>query len=415
MLAEAVSTFERHLDLLDLGRGSSAGERGRVVDAIRRLDAAVAEREGVGFRATPFDPQPGLATAIGLPAGAELWVKDETGNVSGSHKGRHLFGVAVREALAPSGEGPWAIASCGNAALAASVVAAAAEHPLEVFVPSWADDRVVADIESSGATVTRVERDPARLGDPAYHAMVDAIADGATAFSCQGTDTPATVDGGRTLAFEMTESLAVHDDPAPTRLDRIFIQVGGGALASGVVTGLARSELASMPVVHAVQPMGNHPLVRAWDTLMTELSGAAPEPTVIGRLNAAAALGAVGDDARRTILQRLEHDPERYMRPWPSEPESYATGILDDVTYDWVPIIEAMLATGGAPIVPSEHDLRQAHAKAHRHTPIPVCPTGASGLGGLIAALDAGAPLAPHERIAMVFSGRQRPGDPLPT
>ena len=57
----------------------------------------------------------------GLPHGIELWVKDETTNVSGSHKGRHLFGVAVREALAPSGEGPWAIASCGNAALAASV------------------------------------------------------------------------------------------------------------------------------------------------------------------------------------------------------------------------------------------------------------------------------------------------------
>lgn len=408
------STFEFHLDQLDLGRWPFGGEREHVVAAIRRLDAAVAAREGHGFQATPFDRETDLAAAVGLPAGVELWVKDETGNVSGSHKGRHLFGVAVREALAPGGGGPWAIASCGNAALAASVVARAAQHQLDVFVPTWADDSVVAEIESSGAVVNRVEREVGRLGDPAHHAMVDAIERGATAFSCQGTDTPAGIDGGRTLAFEMVAALAAHDHPTPQHLDRLFVQVGGGALATAVVTGLTRCDLPKMPIVHAVQPVGNHPLVRAWDTLLSELLDAAPEPTVTGRMAAAAALGRVASDGRRAIVHRLESDPVRYMQPWPDEPESYATGILDDVTYDWIPIIEAMLATGGAPIVPSEDQLRRAHGLAHAHTSVPVCPTGASGLGGLIAVAEAGDELERHERIAVIFSGRQRPGDPLP-
>lgn len=415
MADAALSTFERHLDLLDLGRARSARERELVVAAIRRLDVSVAEREGHGFAPTPFEPAVPLAKAVGLPAGTELWVKDETGNVSGSHKGRHLFGVAVGEALKPSGSGPWAIASCGNAALAASVVAAAARHSLEVFVPTWADDAVVAEIEATGAGVTRVERAAGRLGDPAHHAMVDAIGAGATAFSCQGTETPTTIDGGRTIAFEMVETLAAHDHPTPPHLDRLFVQVGGGALATAVVTGLARCDLATMPTVHAVQPLGNHPLVRAWDTVVSELLDAPPEPTITGRLTAAAELGRIVDDARRTITHRLRSDPARYMRPWPDEPESYATGILDDVTYDWIPIIEAMLATGGAPVVPSEAQLRRAHALAHDHTSIPACPTGAAGLGGLLAVVEAGASPDQHERIAVIFSGHQRAGDPFPT
>lgn len=414
--ADAHSTFEHHLDQLDLGRAATTdAERSALVEAIRRLDAAVAAQAGHGFVPTHFGPEPELAEGCGLPPGIELWVKDETTNVSGSHKGRHLFGVAVREALAPSGTGPWAIASCGNAALAASVVAAAADHPLDVFVPTWADDAVVAEIARRGANVTRVARAEGELGDPAHRAMVAAIADGAIPFSCQGTDTPAAIDGGRTLAFEMVENLTGHDHPTPPHLDQIFLQVGGGALASAVVSGLARSDLPRLPVVHAVQPEGNHPLVRAWDTVVGELLDATPEPTVTGRLAAAAELGRMASEARRAVVHRLESDPERYMQPWPTEPTSYATGILDDVTYDWIPIIEAMLATGGSPVVPTEDEFRRAHALAHAHTSMPACPTGSAGLAGLLAVLDdAPAAIHEHERIAVIFSGHQRDGDPVP-
>ena len=212
--------------------------------------------------------------------GAELWIKDETGNVSGSHKARHLFGVALAHRLAredhhEGDDGPYAIASCGNAALAAAVVARAVGRPLDVFVPTWANEAVVDRITELGGRVVRCEREPGVSGDPAHHAMLAAIEAGAVAFSCQGTETPATIDGGRTLAWEMVDALIERDGAPPARLDRLFVQVGGGALATAVVTGLAsavaRGDLARLPRVHAVQPVGNHPLVRAWDTLALEV------------------------------------------------------------------------------------------------------------------------------------------------
>ena len=74
-----------------------------------------------------------------------------------------------------------------------------------------------------------------------------------------------------------------------------------------------------------------------------------------------------------------------------------------------------MLASGGFPIVGTDADFRAAHVAAHTHTDIPVCPTGAAGLGGLLAArrelgLDVGG-----ERVAVIFSGQQRAGDPDPS
>ena len=473
------STFERYAGRLEANRLVEAGtvSADDLEATVRQLDEAVAQVEGRGFDPTPFAPAPGLAEAVGL-GGAELWVKDETGNVSGSHKARHLFGVALAHRLSDGsgvaspaddslpvdtgpgggaagehdaddfepGGSPYAIASCGNAALAAAVVARAVGRPLDVFVPTWANDAVVDRIAELGGRVVRCEREPGVTGDPAHHAMLAAVEAGAVPFSCQGTETPATIDGGRTLAWEMVDALVEHDGGPPARLDRLFVQVGGGALATAVVTGLAaavgRGDLARLPVIHAVQPEGNHPLVRAWDTLALEVlaqeaAGVGRDlPNILDQIVAAPA-GAMGtmdnrrramvagetdpmnDGRLRELVRRLRDDPERYMRAWDSEPVSYASGILDDITYDWVDIVEAMLASGGWPLVGSEDDFRRAHRLAHRHTGIDVCPTGASGLGGLLALTAAsdgsGARgVSPGERVAVLFTGRMRPGDPNP-
>ena len=233
------STFEAYAERLEAHRQA---ETQALRAAVGALDGAVADVEGHGFAPTPFAPAPGLAEAVGI-GGAELWVKDETGNVSGSHKARHLFGVALAHRLedpeAGDGEPPYAIASCGNAALAAAVVARAVGRRIDVFVPTWANEAVVDRITELGGRVVRCEREPGVPGDPAHHAMLAAIEAGAVPFSCQGTETPATIDGGRTLAWEMVDALIEHDGGAPTRLDRLFVQVGGGALATAVVTGLA--------------------------------------------------------------------------------------------------------------------------------------------------------------------------------
>ncbi len=40
-----------------------------------------------------------LSDALGFDGDGGVWVKDETGNVSGSHKGRHLMGVLIHLAV----------------------------------------------------------------------------------------------------------------------------------------------------------------------------------------------------------------------------------------------------------------------------------------------------------------------------
>ena len=451
-MAFVASTFEGYAERLEAHRLVEAGAATSdgLLATLAELDAAVAQVEGHGFELTPFGPSPELAEAAGI-RDAELWVKDETGNVSGSHKARHLFGVALAHRLAAAGsdrdaEATYAIASCGNAALAAAVVANAVGRRLDVFVPTWANDAVVARITELGGRVVRCEREPGVSGDPAHHAMLAAIEAGAIPFSCQGTETPTTIDGGRTLAWEMVDALVEHDGVRPARLDRLFVQVGGGALATAVVTGMAsavaRGDLARLPTVHAVQPEGNHPLVRAWDSLALELlaqaragggrdrlyfldrilfAQAATRDAMDNRIRAkiAEATGPTGDGRLRELVRRLRDDPGRYMQAWDSEPVSYASGILDDITYDWVDIIESMLASGGWPLVASEDDFRRAHRLARLHTDIDVCPTGASGLGGLLALIaasaDVGTPgVSSGERVAVLFTGQTRPGDPDP-
>ena len=63
------------------------------VALVRRLDGEVARVDGGGFSVTPFATWPALGERVGLCG--ELWVKDETGNVSGSHKARHLMAVML--------------------------------------------------------------------------------------------------------------------------------------------------------------------------------------------------------------------------------------------------------------------------------------------------------------------------------
>ncbi|HWW45806.1 MAG TPA: PLP-dependent lyase/thiolase, partial [Acidimicrobiia bacterium] len=218
-------------------------------DRVSRFDDRVATLDGRGFRVTP------------LTSVADVTAKDETGNVAGSHKGRHLFGTLL--ALADDGAEELAIASCGNAALAAAVVARAADRRLRVFVPVWASADVVRRLDELGAKVEVCPRRAGDVGDPCVTAFRRAVAAGAVPFSCQGTDNGLALDGGRTLGWELADQL----DGA----DHVVVQVGGGALASSTFHALADAVALgrwdATPRLHAVQAVGASPLVRAWSTI----------------------------------------------------------------------------------------------------------------------------------------------------
>jgi threonine synthase len=398
---------------------------GNYVALVRDLDRAVAEIDGHGFAITPYGVAPKLATLLGLEDDS-VWIKDETGNVSGSHKARHLFGLAmhlaVTERIGLTGPSeaarPLAIASCGNAALAAAVVARAARRPLRVFVPVWAEASVIARLTALGASIETCERrDADPPGDPCHRRFREAVRAGALPFSVQGSENGLTIDGGMTLAFELAEQSAL----AP--IDRLMIQAGGGALASAMVQGLTWARdlgrIARLPAIHAVQTEGGFPLIRAWRrvvrALVSELGGAVvPGADLATDIDAsladASAARWLSVNANPAAIDRAlvaaARDRPRFMWPWDTEPRSAATGILDDETYDWLAVVRGMLQTGGWPVIASEANVLEAYREG-RGASIRASATGAAGLAGAMTLAQAGL-LDRHHRVAVLFTGVDR-------
>jgi threonine dehydratase len=374
--------FIRHRELLHgwhTARRRGLGDEA-VVELLQRLDGEIAAVDGRGFRTTPFAPQVALGRRLGL----ETWVKDETGNVAGSHKARHLMGILLYLQVVERRERPpLAIASCGNAALAAAVLARAVARPLKVFVPTDAEAAVLERLRALGAEITTCERRPDETGDPCVHRFHEAVAGGALPFCCQGTENGLTIEGGETIAYEMIAALGA------TELDHVVIQVGGGALASAVIQGLRYAHrtgvLAHLPQVHTVQTCGAFPLKRAWDRMQELLK-------TKGELDA---------------LERATKHRSEFMTPWEETPRSIAHGILDDETYDWLAIVKGMLASHGEPVVVDEETLKEANTLARETTGINVDHTGSAGLAGLLQLQREGV-VAPGARVAVLFSGVRR-------
>lgn len=357
---------------------------------VKTLDDRIFEVCGRRFQVTACAQQAALAAALGFSDGGGVWVKDETSNVSGSHKGRHLAGIMLyllsqTLKFVPNQFPDLAIASCGNAALAAAVVARAAGWPLRAFVPPDASSAVRDRLRTLGAAIIPCPRQAGEAGDPCYHRFHEAIAAGALPFCCQGPDNGLTIEGGETLAYEMVDQLAGHD------LDAIVIQVGGGALASACVQGFERAvalgALTRMPRIYTVQTQGAAPLARAFE-----------------RAAARASQDGIGEALGYAATHRSE-----FMWPWEQEPRSVAHGILDDETYDWLAVVKGMIQTDGAPVIVGEAALHEANHLAREATRIDVDHTGSAGLAGLMA-LRASGEVRPDENVAVIFSGVRRAG-----
>ena len=371
--------FQRYRELLSPYRAARAAGLPDAAwdDIVGRLDDALVAVDGTGFRITPMTAEPALAGAAGVPG--TLWVKDETRNVSGSHKARHLMGVmlylrVIDAARLPIAQGlaerRLAIASCGNAALAAAVIARAADWPLDAFIPPDADTAVVARLRELGVRIVVCERRPDEPGDPCFLRFRAAVDAGALPFGVQGSENGLAIEGGRTLAFEMAEAFAA----AGALPAAVYVQVGGGALASAVAQGFAQATATGIagpaPPLFAVQTAGCAPLARAWEQFGADPDGAARHRS-------------------------------RCMWPWETTPASLAHGILDDETYDWLEIVRAMQATGGRPLVVDEDVVARACRLARQHTPIRASATGTAGLAGVVAA-------PPPGSAAVICSGVDR-------
>jgi len=407
----------------------------------RRILDAMTDRllrlEGRDFDVTPLTEEPDLKASLGRSG--RLWVKNETGNVTGSHKGRHLMGTllyleALRELKGETVKQILAIYSCGNAALGASAVACAGGYELHAFVPEDVDPTVAAMLAERGTLVEKIPRARTGEGDPCYLAFRKALnQNGWLPFACAGSDNWSNIEGGATLGWEMVMQLLDRSE----KIDSVVIQVGGGALARSVAQALEEALqlrfIDTLPRIHVCQPEGGFPFGRAYLLALAEiarLSGrsfdlrydrsadpvvqlqrttafAAARPDQIQEI-AALVRRSFDSPVVQSMLNDMAREPGHFMWPWDgAPPHSLAHGILDDVTYDWYHLLRAVLRSGGRAEILAEETIREAYEKAQLHTGVSVCPTGASGLAGLIQ-LQASGVIDPEETVGLFFTGFDR-------
>jgi threonine synthase len=200
---------------------------------------------------TPLYSAPSLSERYDA---AEVWVKDDGRNPTGSLKDR-ASAVGVARAFA-AGKRTVACASTGNAASSLAGFAAVAGLQSVIFVPESAPAAKVAQLLVYGATVILVR---GHYGDA--FALAAAAIERYGWYNRSCAINPYLVEGKKTCALEIAEQLG-WDVP-----DRIFIAVGDGCCISGLYKGfwelLRMGLVRSIPKIVGVQAEGASPLYDA--------------------------------------------------------------------------------------------------------------------------------------------------------
>jgi len=344
-----------------------------------------------------------------------VFCKDETNHVAQSHKARHLMNVllyykVLHETADKSDNNcnnnnkrttpRLAVASCGNAGLAAATLAAAVQWDIDVCIPKQDDDdkddedsirlpfdnlnsphvhvvpcdRSFAPVQTAnGSKITPSRRDAA---DPTVAVVRQLVRrHGAWPLTVQGPDCGLAVEGGQTMAWEILEQImASSSNKQPQcnkNISKLFLQIGGGALGAALCQGWERADqLRAAGILSASDASFHKPPA----VVAVQAAGAAPLVRAVRRMRHD---GVSIRDVCRGQRQ------SRYMFPW-DHPSSVAHGILDDITYDWVELVRAMEATEGDAITVTEDDIIRANQVAKSELKVNACLTGSVGLAGLL-------------------------------
>ncbi|MDX1383776.1 MAG: threonine synthase [Thermoanaerobaculia bacterium] len=226
-----------------------------------------------------------------LFGGADVWVKEEGGNPSGSFKARGLS-VAVnraRELGAPGLQLP----SAGNAALALATYCAASAMPCRVAMPEDTPATVMRRCRELGAEVLTCAGTLVDAG-----ALLAERDDGY--WSLATLREPYRVEGKKTMGLELAEQLG-------WRLpDWILYPTGGGTGIVGMHKAFAELEELGLvsgprPRFGVVQMAGCAPLVRAFEA---GAAAAEPWPDAATRVWGLRVPQAIGDFL---VLEALRH------------------------------------------------------------------------------------------------------------
>ncbi len=304
----------------------------------------------LGAGATPLLRLPRLGKRLGM---ANLWLKDEGANPTGTFKAR---GAAVGVARAHElGVREIAIPTAGNAGSAWAAYCAAWGIGLHVVMPVDTPDPIKAECAAYGADVTQVRGVISDAGR-----IVAERSAAAGWFDASTMKEPYRVEGKKTMGLEIAE--AFDWDPP----DVVLYPTGGGVGLIGVWK--AMRELAELgwlrgapPRLIAVQAQGCSPIVEAWT------SGAA--------------------DAAR-----------------PDDPYTVANGLLVPLPFAHRLILRILRETGGTAAAVDDAALLDGMRELSSLEGVLAAPEGASLIAALALLLDRG-DVARGERVVLLNTG----------
>ena len=238
---------------------------------------------------TPLHEAGRLADELGLPG---LRLKDDTVLPTGSLKDR-ASSVVVAKAR-ELGRDTITTASTGNAAVALAAMSASVGLRTVILVPKTAPVAKRVQMLVFGATVVPVEG----TYDDAYALSLEA----SHAFGWYNRSTaynPYTVDGKKTVAFEIWEQLGGR---AP---DAVVVPTGDGVILAGVHKGfsdlLALRLIDRLPRLYAAQAEGSAAIVRSLAVDGDDVAGHEGAKTIADSISVG--VPAAGRWAKRAIRE----------------------------------------------------------------------------------------------------------------
>jgi len=251
--------------------------RSEIDSAWQRLN----ERSGHFLRQTPLWKLPAAALGVAAP-GAEVWLKLEHLQVSGSFKARGMMNRLLANPIPESGV---IVASGGNAGIATAAAARALGVRCEVYLPGVSPEAKRARLRALGAEVVVV----GQLYPDALAACLARQAE-TGALLTHAYDQPEVVAGAGTLGREIEAEGGLPD--------AVLVSVGGGGLIGGLAGWFERRAR-----VIALEPEGAPTLFRAREA-------GAPVDVEVGGIAAdslgARRIGAIAwDIAQRHVADAL--------------------------------------------------------------------------------------------------------------
>ncbi len=304
----------------------------------------------LGEGGTPLLKVERLATRQGF---AQLWIKDESPNPTGSFKARGLAVAVTRAVFA--GAKQFVVPTAGNAGVALAAYAARAGVEARVYAPATTPRTILEQIRAFGADLVLLD---GHIGDCGIAARLHA--DNTGAIDVSTLREPYRIEGKKTLGLELAEQFGWE---LP---DAIIYPTGGGTGLIGMwkafqelrQSGWLRGPL---PRMYTVQTSGCAPVVQAFD------SGA-----------------------------------ER-CTPWP-DPQTVAAGLRVPGPLGDRLMLRALRESGGGAIAVSDDALVGAARELQVAEGIDASPEGGAALAGAVALQRRGA-LRSEERVVVFNTG----------